>query len=247
MARLHQLIPVVSTRKGNAERALTEAYKLEQKQEPFLGGLRSYQPDSEEGETTPPESKYVQFTVKKIYDGLRDVWKDLFDGVAALDATNCNAKADVEVDGTVLMRGVPSTHLLFLEKKLIDIGTFISKMPVLDPAERWEFDSNLQCYRAEPKLTNRTKKIAKTIMKAAATVEHPAQVELIYEDLKVGVWTATALHGGIPMSVRADMANRARKLLEAVRSAREKANEAELVDLKTGSAVLDFVFAPLKG
>lgn len=245
MARLHQLIPVVSTRKSGAERALTEAYKLEQKPEPFLGTLRTYQPDEDGGETAPPETKYVQATVKKLYEGLHSVWRDLFDGVASLDASNQVAMADLVVDGVTLAKNVPSTNLLFLEKKLTDIGTFISKMPVLDPSERWTFDDNMQCYRSEPKQTNRTKKVPKTITLASATAEHPAQAQLVHEDVKVGVWTTTLLHGGVPMAVRADMLERTRKLLEAVRSAREKANQVDVVDLKTGDAVLKYVFGPL--
>jgi len=60
----------------------------------------------------------------------------MFDIVATQDWANCQAVADVVVDDQVILAQVPFTHLLFLEKQLLDIQTLVEKLPVLDPAER---------------------------------------------------------------------------------------------------------------
>lgn len=41
----------------------------------------------------------------------------MFDVVATQDFANCQAKADVMVEGRVLIKDAPVTHLLFLEKQ----------------------------------------------------------------------------------------------------------------------------------
>lgn len=56
----------------------------------------------------------------------------LFDVTATKDWANRTAAADVVVDGTVLLAQVPVPYLLFLEKQLTDMHTFVRKLPVLD-------------------------------------------------------------------------------------------------------------------
>ena len=42
-------------------------------------------------------------------------------------------------------RDVPVTYLLFLEKQLVDLHTFVKKLPVLDASETWVFDASADC------------------------------------------------------------------------------------------------------
>ena len=42
-----------------------------------------------------------------------------------------------------LLTGVPVTYLLFLDKKLVDMLTFVRKLPVLADEHEWEFDHPL--------------------------------------------------------------------------------------------------------
>src|SRR4029079_13612726 len=101
---------------------------------------RSYKSKDETGETQPPENKLVQVKVKELVQRISRDLAEMFDVVATQDWANCQAHADVEVDGRKILSGVPVTHLLFLEKQLVDLHTFVNKLPTLDPAERWEFN-----------------------------------------------------------------------------------------------------------
>ena len=135
MGKLNQVIAVVSGKKKKATDSLTEAYHQIQKPTLFDGISRTYQPKDEEGERLPPESKSVQVKCEEIIIGVRRTLAEMYDIIATQDYANCDAKADVVVAGATVLRAVPVTHLLFLEKQVTDLESFVSKLPTLDPAE----------------------------------------------------------------------------------------------------------------
>jgi len=51
---------------------------------------------------------------------------------------------------TPLLADVPVTYLLFLEKQLTDLRTFVDKLPVLDPSVVWLQDPSSGDWRSEP-------------------------------------------------------------------------------------------------
>ena len=167
----------------------------------------------------------------------------MFDVVATREKTNTVAKASIVLDGDTLVADVPANVLLFLEKQLVDLVTFIRKLPTLDPAETWHYDSASDCYVTEPTQTTRTKKIPKNHVLAAATDKHPAQVQMYHEDVVAGTWTTRKFSGALEVRVVSDMLARVQKLQAAVKMAREEANTCEAVDLKIGDKVLGYVFA----
>ena len=242
MPKLNQIIAIQNGKKSQAKDSLTAAYQQLQKPDLLTGISRNYKPKDETGESQPPESKLVQIKVQEVIEKVSKDLVELFDVVATQDWANCQAKADVKVDGKVLVANVPVTNLLFLEKQLIDLETFISKLPVLDAGERWSFDAAQDCYASEPFQTTRTKKTPKRHIKYEATKEHPAQVEMYYEDLLVGTWTTVKFSGAIPANDRNRMLDRVRQLADAVKAAREEANSLEVEKKKVGEAILDFLF-----
>ena len=242
MALLCQLIAVANGKKSQATAEITRLYHLMQKPEPLSGISRQYKPKDEEGEKLPPERKDVQVTVSESIKSACAVIEDLFDAVAAQDNTNTLAKADVIVDEKPVLKSIPVTHLLFLEKQLVDIHTFVEKLPTLDPAERWTYDPAAGVHRTDVSETTKTKKIPKNHIKFPPTKEHPAQVEVFHEDVLVGNWSTTKFSGAIPADERRAMLTRVRKLQEAVKMAREAANQTKVEDLRTGRPVLEYIF-----
>ena len=242
MPKLNQIIAITQGKKAQAHKALTEAYQTLQKNALLEGVSRTYRPRDEEGEQLPPEKKLVQAKVHQSIGAVVGALTELFDIVATQDYANCQARADVVVDGVTLARGVPVTHLLFLEKQLVDIHTFVEKLPTLDPGESWQYNEDADCHASEPYQTTKTKKVLKNHVKAEATKEHPAQVETYTEDVIVGYWTTVKFSGAIPARERNEILGRVRKLQEAVKSAREEANGMEVELRKIGSAVLQYVF-----
>lgn len=245
MAKLNQIIALTAGKKSHAHKALTEAHQSLQKPTLLEGISRTYKPKDDEGEPLPAERKLVQL---KVWDALRGVaaaLTELYDVVATQDAANCKAKANVTVDGTAVLRDVPVTTLLFLEKQLVDLHTFVEKLPTLDPGESWSYNADVDQYTSEPYQTTKTKKVMKNHVKAEATKEHPAQVETYTEDVIIGHWTTVKFSGAVPAKEKNEMLARVKALQEAVKLAREEANGSEVEAKKMGAAVLQYVFGKL--
>jgi hypothetical protein len=242
MTKLCQIIAVANGKKSKAQSELTRVHHTLAKSDLLQGIARTYRPKDEEGEKLPGESKRVQFTAAQ---GIREaaaVLAELIDVVATQDMANCTAKADVSIDGKVVLPQVPVTHLLFLEKQLTDLHTFVDKLPTLDPAETWASNGSADSYETPPFETARTKKIPRNHVKAEATDKHPAQVEVYTEDVVVGYWSTKKFSGAIPSGERTAMLERVRKLQDAVKFAREEANSVEVKDAKFGKPIMEYIF-----
>lgn len=242
MAKLNQIIAVEKSIKSKSYADLTEAHHQLQKSALLSGLSRNYRPKDDEGERLPPESTRVQVRAQDVIRRTAEVLTELFDVVATKDWANCDARADVVVDGNVLLVQAPVTYLLFLEKQLVDLHTFVKKLPVLDPSETWVEDSAQNCYATEAVETVRTKKVPRNHVKAEATDKHPAQVDVYYEDIAVGYWRIVKFSGALPARRVASLLERVEKLQRAVKFAREEANAIEAKSQKPGAAIFAYLF-----
>ena len=245
MTKLHSIIAIEKTAKSEGEKAITAAYQTIQK-EPVLSGIsRTYQPRDDDGDVLPPESTKVQFSVEDAFASVAAGMERLFDITLTKDFGNCSAMANVVVDGKVLLKDVPATYLLFLEKKLVDMKTLVSKAPVLDPANNWSEDATQSAgvWASDEVKTTKTKKIPRNHVKAPATDRHPAQVDVYYEDVIVGDWTTKKFSGAITPARKAELLRRVNTLSDAVKIAREEANSAEVTGRKAGSEIFGYLFA----
>ncbi|MFD6531378.1 hypothetical protein [Streptomyces sp. NPDC060184] len=242
MAKLNQIIAVEKGVKSKAHQDLTAAHHGLQKPGLLAGLSRTYQPKDEEGEQLPPESTLVQVKAEDVLRDTATALTRLFDVTATKDWANCAARADVTVDGRVLVADAPVSYLLFLEKQLTDIGTFVRKLPVLDASEAWAQDPSTDAWKTEPVRTLRTKKVPRNHVKAEATEKHPAQVEVYYEDVPIGYWTTVKFSGALPARRVRELTERVEKLQQAVKYAREEANATEASDQRVGDAVFGYLF-----
>jgi hypothetical protein len=242
MAKLNQVIAIEKGVKSRVNSETTEVYKKVQKADLFNGFSKTYQPKEDEGETLPPESQRVQEQVEDLLKQIAKGKSELFDVSAQRDYANMEAKADVVLDGQTLISGAPIPFLLALEKELTDLRTLISKLPVLDPAESWDQDINSGLYRTPETSRSRTAKLQKPLVLYPATDKHPAQTQMITEDMTVGYWKTLKLSGAIPRPRQAELAERVEKLLNAVKYAREEANQMESPRREVGAAMFNYLF-----
>ncbi len=243
MPKLNQVNAIVTARKGDAEKQITELYKLIQKESLFGGRERTYRPlDEVNGQKLPPESQRVQQRVDDLIRQAREKWAELWNLVYTQDTGNQQAKADIVVDGRTILPNVPVTSLLFLDKQVNDLETFISKLPTPDPAEEWTHDPNTGLLRGRATESVRTSKEPTVIVKYDATKEHPAQTELFTKDVPVGTWTQILYSGSLPADRKNAILARVRKLHDAIKVAKEQANLLEVERLKVGEPLLGFVF-----
>jgi hypothetical protein len=243
MSKLNQILAI---EKGIKTRVYTELQELQaatQKANLVNGFTKTYQPRDEDGETYPPESQKVQFEYQSVLDRIASSLVELFDITATKDWANTMTKADVVIDGKVLVAAVPAPYLLFLEKQLAELSTTVEKMSELDPGSDWNVDPSTGLFKTEPTATQRTKKVQRAIVLYAATEHHPAQTQLITEDVVVGQWVTVKLSGAVPVPRKKALLARIEKLSHAVKFAREQANGADVDDRKVGRIVLDYLLA----
>lgn len=241
--KLNQIIAVEKGAKTKSFAAITDAHQVLQKPAVLAGISRTYQPADEDGEQYPPESTKVQVKAEELARDVAAALVELFDVTATKDWANAEATADVEVDGEVIVAAAPVTYLLFLEKQLVDLHTFVKKLPVLDPSESWTFDQASDCFATDQVQTTKTKKVPRNHVKAEATKEHPAQVEVYYEDIVVGHWRTVKFSGAVTAQRANELLERVEKLQRSVKFAREEANGREVDKREVHKQVFDFLFA----
>lgn len=240
--KLNQVLAVEKGIKTRVNETLTNLHRVTQKAELLNGFTKTYQPVQESGKVLPPESQKVQVNASEAFKDVTKALTELFDVTATKDFANCDAKADVKVNGTVLLAKVPSTYLLFLDKQLTDLNTFVSKVAELDNSVDWTKDTSSGLYKSEAVKTHRTEKVQRAIVLYDATEHHPAQTQLITEDQLVGHWTTVRLSGALPRPEKVAILERIKTLHQAVKEALEVANTTQAPDTSMGAAVLSYIF-----
>jgi hypothetical protein len=245
MAKLNQIIAIEKGIKSRVYSDITDWDKISQKPQLFNGFSKEYRPIDTDGEALPPERQRVQYRVRDLLQSVERLCTEYFDITARKDWTNCTACADVKVNGQTILSEVPVPYLLFLEKQLTDLRTLIGRLPLLDEADDWKVDSSSGLMRTDEIKTHRTKKVQKPIVLYHATTEHPAQTQIVTEDILAGYWHQTKLSGAMARPDREKLTERVEALLQAVKQAREAANgfdEAEKVP-SAGRAIFDYLYS----
>lgn len=240
--KLNQIIAISANVKSRKQSVFSETYHTMKKEGIFSGHSKTYLPKDEDGEKLPDETKVVTLTVDKAIDRARAVLEDMFNVIATQDKGNCIAKADVKIDGAVLLKDVPATHLIFLEKQLADIITFVDAFPTLDPSEDWRYDENGGCYKSKESQSFRTKQVPKSMITAPATDKHPAQVHIYNENINIGTYTMLKYSGAMTATRKDELLEKIRILDKAVQQAREEANMTEVESVTYGTTLLKHIF-----
>ena len=242
MKRLNQVLAIEKGVRTESHKKITELHRLTASEQAVSGISRTYQPVDDGGEKLPPESVNVQVRHQDAFSAVKEVMGELMDLQATKDVANCAARAHVRVDGNDILNNVPATHLLFLEKQLEDLRTFVGKMQVLNPSESWTYDGADGLYKTRPAKTHKTKKLQRPLVMYDATTEHPAQTQLVTEDVVVGHWETVKSSGAISLERKRVIEGRIAKLLKAVKEAREMANMIEAPGQVVGEPIFEYLF-----
>lgn len=248
MAKLNQILAIEKGIKSSVYSSISQIDKGVQKPEMFSGFMKTYQSSAADGDALPPESKKVQLVANDILKQVEKESTTLFDIIARKDWTNCVAKAPVMVDGKELIPAAPVSYLLFLEKQLTDLHTLVGRIPILDSGDEWSPDESTGLSRTRDVKTHRTKKVPRPIVLYDATDKHPAQTQLITEDIIEGYWTAVKFSGAMSRPDRIAMLDRIETLQQAVKQAREAANmEDEAKTPGVGAAIFGYIMPKKEG
>ncbi len=246
MGKLHQLLAVEPNLKAQYEKARADlGNTFEKKRHHFTEKRVVFTPYGEDQKSTTEEQQDIQTSIRKELDWLAPMVDKALDASLRIAETNCKARADVALDdGRVLYHQAPATALLDLEKRAIEIRALVDSIPTLDPARGFMEDhSRKDTFIARMISKIRTKKTVKPVVLYPATVEHPAQVQLVPEDAPVGVIEEMEWSSLITPARKADMMARADEVIRAIKAARSRANDAEVDEsLSIGQPLTDYIF-----
>lgn len=240
--KLNQIIPIVRDFKGGTEKEATAALRAFGEPSLFEGHIHTYQPvDDENGEMLPQEKAIPQLDWRDVLESVFATIGKHGDNVMTMDVGNQLASADIIVDGQCLVESVPATHLIWLEKAMIDMRTLIKNIPILDPSVEWEFDSEQGYYKSEAVQTLRRVKVKRPIVLSEATDKHPAQVQLVDTDETVGYWNKVRQSKAIPHTLQDAMLKMIEKILVAIKVARAEANSQVIEKKRCLSSILEAI------
>lgn len=241
--KLHQVLALQKGAMGDAHTALTRAHHDLMKTQLLTGRRKTYRPANDEDTTVfPSEYQKVQLLGTHVISSMLETQVRAFDLTAARDYTNTRARASVIVDGNVLVQDAPTPYLLWLDKQIENLETFVKKLPVLNPEFNWNPDP-AEGWATDPVETTKTKKVKKVLVLHPGTDKHPPQVAAIDEDVVQGYWTSIQYSGALPQADVNAVLRRLRVLHDAVKVAIAEANAVEADTPKHGRSVFDFLFA----
>jgi len=251
MAKLHELLAVegnLSTQANKTRGELIETFH--KKRHLFEQKLVTFTPSTDGAQPVTESQSDIQSTVQKEIAWVSGILAKALDVSHQVDVANTQARADVvtEDDHTVL-KDIPATSLLQLEKRIKEAQDLVAAIPTLDPAKGFRQDEQRErgIYQARPVTKTRTKKVPQVLELAPATKEHPRQTQVYTDDLPVGTIQEQEWSAMLTPVTKSDILDRCDILLRAVRKARAKANEVEVevTGNKIGKKLLDYIFQPL--
>ncbi len=233
MGQLHELLAVEGDLKVTANRAVVALKALfTEGSGRFVGTTKQYTPLEEGGEDFPAELVPLATDVHLELTGFAKFFGDWVDAVYQKEEANQRATADLTI-GDKDFKGVPATALLNLEGKLAEIRSVLLDIPTNDPLRVWEWDKNENYYRASPDVRHKSQKVTEFPVVHKATDRHPAQIEKVTVDKRVGSWETVVSSGMLSKTDKQDIVNRVNEVLLAVRQARQRANRVEVDPDKT--------------
>jgi hypothetical protein len=241
--QLHAVLAVEGSLKGAEDKILDEAKKVFKDGNHFNGFTKTYEKMNEEDtEQFPSESKQL---VTNVPDKLEYVEQSV---IATIDCmyqkefTNTTAKADLVINGNVIATDVPATVLLNLESKLKKIREVYAVIPTLDSDKVWKEDANgTNVFITEAVETIKSKKKQKPITLVEATDHHPAQAQLISEDVQQGKWKQIYKSGCLSARQKHNLLKKIDELARAVVSARCSANQEEVKNVEIGKKIFEYI------
>lgn len=230
--KLHELLAVQGNLEGQSKKVIGDLTQTFHKKRHHFEEKKVVFTPNAEGEQAVTESQSdIQTTVTKELDWVTAHLTKSLNAAYQVAEANTQARADIVLDnGTVVAAGVPATALLELEKRVSEITDLLKNVPTLDPAKGFQPDParGEGYFQARAVTKGRTKKVNKPIVLYDATDKHPAQTQMVSEDVEVGKIQEQEWSSLLTPARKSELINKAEILGRAVRQARSRANEQEV-------------------
>jgi hypothetical protein len=215
------------------------------KEDLFDGVLKNYVSFDQNGEQIPPEKKELVTTVAEKLDYAKDAMIKAIDATISKEETNASgtATAPLKLDDGTDFGTLSATSLIALEKYLVRIREVYKKIPTVDPARSWTKDPTQAraIYVAPVETKFRSVEKLEVLLKAAATDKFAAQTELVKNVVQVGRYETTYSTGRLQPIEKSNLLSKIDTLIQAVKQARQQANQAQVVNVKLGDKLFTYI------
>jgi hypothetical protein len=246
--KLHESLAIEGDLRTQAETCRKDlANTFEKKVHHFTKKTVTFKPSTEGAQDKVESQLDLQTSVKQEIKWISEKLAKAIDAGHQVDVANTTAAADVVLDdGTVLLSSVPTTSLLRLEHRIVEIRSLIHAIPTLDPAKGFapDPDQGDGIFKARNDERPRTEKKFEFVVMVPSSDKHPAQVKELMADRPIGTIVTQEWSSLITVAEKGNMLDRVEDVLRAVKKARARANDAELDTKKNKIAdpLLNFVF-----
>lgn len=252
MGKLHEVIAVESDQGAVARKLIEEAIVTFAKRADHFNGdvvVTEYFDDAQAHLNTTEVSAMTTTVADKleyVAPAVARYWSTW----AVKETTNQSAKADIILpDGSVFAVNVAATVLLGMEGKLKELRPLYEAIPTLQPGIEWDLapDQGEGVYKAaNPVERFVTKETVRGVELSPATPQHKAQVEVVREATPVAKRITTKTSSMLSPAEKSDLLANLDILIQAVKSARMRANDTEVVsNPEFGGKFLEFIHAPV--
>lgn len=248
MGKLFEILAVEADVENKVKTIMQEAITTFQKRsEHFVGSIRTlkmFDAERQNEEAGFEERKDIVTTVQKKLDYTWESIVKYYDVIAQKEVGNQNTHANVTINGEVILSNMPATLLLGLESRLKKVREMYLTIPTLAPGTEWVPDESIGegVFRAKfPEIRHRTEKTVEHKIIVQPTKEHPAQVEKWTSSVPVGNFTTDRWCGMISPAKKSQLLDRIDTLIEAIKQARQRANEVQLENVKVGEIIKNFI------
>lgn len=248
MAKIHELLAVENSLQGQAEKTKTDLKAtFTNKRHLFQEKRVTFQSNEEGRPAVTEEQSDIQTTVGSELAWIGKHLAKAIDASYQIHIGNTTARADIEVQDATILKDVPATALLELEKTIKGVQELVYAAPTLDPAKGFTLDAERGkgIFRAREVVKTRTRKAKKVLVKYEATEKHPAQTEVIDVDEPIGTIREQEWSAMLTPAEKADMLGRCEDLLRAIKKARSRANDLEVnttAENRIGAKLLGYIF-----
>jgi hypothetical protein len=215
------------------------------KDQHVTGLNRTFTPDDDDQgrlQKNPNEYKAVALTVTAQLAEDAAVTARALDWALTQDVTNCTAKADVIVNGEVILAQVPISHLLHLEKVFSEYkAVILQALPVLDPTKDWTWDEVRKLWKSRPEKTNAIVRREEPVVLHPGTEKHAPQAVLAAREVHIGEWEAVVWSGAVSEDQKRQLLARADVLIAALKDAIAVADHAPAAKMAEGDKLFGFL------
>ncbi len=243
MGKQHELLAVEKNIKNESLRRFKEGINtFQKKSNHFRGHIKRFDSIDPDVLMEVIEDVPIVSTVDEKLSFIFEAAIDAADIIIQKEATNQLAKASIVIDGEVIAKDIPATTLLGLESSLLEWKKCLHTIPTLDPAVPWKHDDVKGCYVSTMGAKTVKEKSTEWQIVAPATKEHKSQVKEIVKSTETGTLSGEAHSSMYTVAKKSEILDRLDNLLNAVKQARSRANDTEVVDINIGHNLTKFIF-----